>query len=72
MRKQVVAVIRHAKSYADKVKEVKEHAKLQAQCITCNTVLSFTDDDLLLGLKSTIVRCLSLAIFEGKKSNASW
>ena len=28
MREQVVAAMRHAKSYADKVKEVKEPAKL--------------------------------------------
>jgi len=51
MREQVVATMRHAKSYANKVKEVKEPAKLPAQCATCNTVISFTDDNLLLGLK---------------------
>jgi len=51
MREQVVAAIRHAKSYADKVKEVKKPTKLPAQCTTCNTAVSFTDDYILLGSK---------------------
>lgn len=51
MGEQVAAAMRHAKSYADKVKEVKEHAKLPTQSSTCNTVVSFRDDDLLLGPK---------------------
>jgi len=51
MREQVATAMRHAKLYADKVKEAKEPAKLLTQCITCNTAVSFTDDDLLLGSK---------------------
>jgi len=51
IREQVATAIRHAKSYADKVKEAKELAKLPTQCITCNTAVSFIDDDLLLGSK---------------------
>ena len=31
--------------------KVKEPAKLPAQCATCNTAVSFTDEDLLLGSK---------------------
>jgi len=39
MRKQVVIALHHAKLYADKVKAVKEPAKLPAQCATCNTAV---------------------------------
>jgi len=49
MHEQVAASMFHAKSYADKVKEAKEPAKLPTQCATCNTTVSFIDDDLLLG-----------------------
>ena len=51
MHEQVATTMRHAKSYADKVKEAKEPTKLPTQCATCNTTVSFTDDDLLLGSK---------------------
>jgi len=46
-----VIALRHAKLYADKVKAVKEPAKLPVQCATYNTAVSFTDEDLLLGSK---------------------
>jgi len=39
----------HAKLYVDKLKEVKEHAKLSTQCATHDMVVSFMNDDLLLG-----------------------
>jgi len=51
MREQVVAVMCHAKLYADKTKEVKEPTRLPSQYATSNTAVSFTDDDLLLGSK---------------------
>ena len=51
MREQVMATMSYAKAYADKGKEVKEPTKLPTQCTACNAAVSFTDDDLLLGLK---------------------
>jgi len=51
MREQVTATMHQAKPYADEVKEAKEPAKLPTQCVTCNTAVSFTDDNLLLGSK---------------------
>ena len=51
MRKQIVVALGHAKLHADKVKDIKEPVKLTTQCTTCNTIVSFTDDDLLLGPK---------------------
>jgi len=51
MREQVVIALYHVKLYADKVKAVKEPAKLPAQCATCNTTVSFTNEDLRLGSK---------------------
>ena len=51
MHEQVVIALHHTKLYADRVKAVKEPAKLLAQCATCNTAVSFTDEDLLLGSK---------------------
>jgi len=56
MREQVVIALRHAKLYADKVKPVKEPAKLPVQCATCNTAVSFTDEHLLLGSKPHYIR----------------
>ena len=66
MGEQVAAAMRHAKSYANKVNEAKEPAKLPTQCATCNMAVSFIDDDLLPGSKPTIAHCLSLAIFGAK------
>jgi len=51
MREQVVDALHHAKLYVDKVKAVKEPAKLPTQYATCNMAVSFTDEDLLLGSK---------------------
>ena len=48
---QLVVALHHAKLYVDKVKAVKEPAKLPTQCTTYNTAISFTDEDLLLGSK---------------------
>jgi len=49
MCEQVVIALHHAKLYADKVKLVKEPAPVQ--CATCNIMVSFTDENLLLGSK---------------------
>jgi len=48
---QVMVALHHAKLYVDKVKAVKELAKLLTQCVTYNTAVSFIDEDLLLGSK---------------------
>ena len=47
---QIVAAIHHAKLYADKVKNIPFMSS-PTQCVTCNTAVTFTDDDLLLGSK---------------------
>ena len=46
-----MVALHHAKLYVDKVKGVKEPTKLPAQCATCNTAVSFTNEDLLLRSK---------------------
>jgi len=48
---QAVVALHHAKLYVDKVNAVKEPAKLPTQCATCNTAVSFRDEDLLLESK---------------------
>ena len=71
MHEHVMAVMHHAKSFADKVKEVKEPAKLPAQCATCNTLVSFTDGDLLLGSKPYNHPLFVTGYIRGQKVNAS-
>jgi len=51
MRKQVVVALHHARWYVDKVKAVKEPAKLLTPSAPYNMVVSFTDKDLLHGCK---------------------
>ena len=46
-----MVALHHVKLYIDKVKAVKEPAKLLTQCATCNMTVSFTDEDLVLGSK---------------------
>jgi len=46
-----VVTLHHAKLYVGRVKAVKEPTKLPTQCATYNTVVSFTNDDLLLRFK---------------------
>ena len=49
MWEHIVVALRHANLYADKVKDIKEPAKLITQYTTCNIVMLFFDDDLFLG-----------------------
>ena len=50
MRKQIIVVIRQAKLYADKIKDAPL-IRSPTQFSTYNTVVTLTDDDLLLGSK---------------------
>jgi len=49
------------KLYVDGVKDVEEMFEVPIQCASCNTAITFTDDDLLLCPNFIIVLCLSLA-----------
>ena len=64
--------LHHAKLYADKVKAVEEPAKLPAQCATCNTAVSFTDEDLLLVSKPHNRPLFVTGYIKGQKVKASW
>jgi len=50
MREQIVVAIRQANLYADKLKDAPL-ARSPIECATCNTTITFTDDDLFLGSK---------------------
>jgi len=50
MREQIVVAIRQAKLYADKLKDAPL-TRIPVQCATCNTIVTFIYDDLLLGPK---------------------
>jgi len=69
MHEQVVVALHHAKLYVDKVKAVKEPTKLPTQCATCNMVMSFTDEDLLLGSKPNNRPLFVTSNIRGKKSS---
>jgi len=47
----VVAALRCLKLYGDKVKDVGGSTESPIQCVSCNTAVTFTNDDLLLGSK---------------------
>ena len=49
-RQDMAAALLNQKIDANKVKGVGEMSKVPIQCASCNTVVTFTDDDLLLGL----------------------
>jgi len=51
MRQHVVAALQHPELYADKIKDVGASTKGLVQCASCNTAVTFTDDDLPLGSK---------------------
>jgi len=51
MHQHAVAALQHQELYADKIKEVGALTEGLVQCASCNTVVTFTDDDLLLGSK---------------------
>jgi len=49
-----MATLHHTKLYVDEVKADEEPVKRPAQCVTSNTTVSFTDDDLLLGSQNRL------------------
>ena len=49
MRQHVIAALQHPEIYADKIKDVGASTEDPVQCASCNTAVTFTDDDLLLG-----------------------
>jgi len=51
IRQQIVAALQHLKLYVDKVKSAGQPTKDVAHYVACNTAITFTDDDLLLGSK---------------------
>ena len=51
IRQQIVAALQHPKLYVDKVKSAGQPMKDVAHYAACNTAITFTDDDLLLGSK---------------------
>jgi len=51
IRQQIVASLQHPKLYVDKVKSPDQLVKDVAHYAACNTAITFTDDDLLLGSK---------------------
>jgi len=67
MCEQIMVALHHAKLYVDKVKPVKAPTKLPAQCATCNTTMSFTDEDLLLGSKPHNRPLFITSYIKGKK-----
>ena len=72
MYEWVVVARHHAKLYVDKVKVVKEPAKLPTQCASCNTTMSCKDEDLLLGSKPHDCPLFVTSYIKGKKSSPSW
>ena len=72
MCEQVAVALHHAMLYVDKVKTLKELAKLPTQCATYNMVVSFTDEDLLLESKPHNHPLFVIGYIRGKKSSASW
>jgi len=47
----IVVALQHQKLYADKVKDAGPSMKDVAEYVGCNTTITFSDDDLLLGSK---------------------
>ena len=72
MREQVTVSLHHAKLYVDKAKAVKEPAKLPTEYATCNTAVSFTNEDLLLGSKPHNRPLFVTGYIRGQKVKASW
>jgi len=54
----VATTLYHSELYVGRVKDVGESSKGLTQYTTCNTAITFTNDDLLLALNLTIVPCL--------------
>ena len=51
MCQHMVIALQHPEIYAEKVKGAIDMSETPAQCAFCNTVVTFIDDDLLLGSK---------------------
>jgi len=51
MRQHAIAVLQHSELYADKVKDMGGLIESPFQCTSCNTIVTFIDNDLLLGSK---------------------
>ena len=51
MRQYVVVALQRPEFYADKIKDVGASTECLVQCASCNTAVTFTDNDLLLGSK---------------------
>lgn len=51
MCEQIMIALHHENLYIDIVKDIRERAKLTTQYTNSNTIVLFTDDDLLLGFK---------------------
>jgi len=47
----MIIALQHPYIYAEKVKGAVEVSKTPVQCASCNTAITVTDDDLLLGSK---------------------
>jgi len=47
----MVIALQHPKIYVEKVKDVVGILETPIQCVSCNTDVAFTDDNLLLGSK---------------------
>jgi len=58
MRQHIVAALQYPEFYADKIKDVGASTEGLVHCASCNTAVTFSDDDLLLGSKPHIVLCL--------------
>jgi len=50
-RQHMVLALQHPEIYAKRVKGVVEMSKMPIQCASCNTAITFIDDDTLLGSK---------------------
>jgi len=51
MHHRVATALHHPKLYVDKFKDIGESSKDLTQYVACNTDITFTNDDLLLGSK---------------------
>ena len=69
----MVVASQYPKLYVNKVKDVGEIPEVLIQCSSCNTTITFTNDDLLLGSKP--YNCLLFVIGyikEWKVNTSSW
>jgi len=50
-RQHMVIALQHSEIYAEKVKGAVEMSETPVQCASCSSIITFTDDNLLLGSK---------------------